>query len=155
MTVTQKNSESGRMESVSVSTSMAQKVFRKEMGNNDQSDAKRSLIGLSKMYYKQQPKHLLAKTLEDVIINSFCNYNLDSGCSTENFPSFLYSLVEEMIQFGEDMREKAVHKHGYKRTRSKRLKRPRPASDNALRIGSSCKGGTHITAFKEIPYAKR
>ena len=90
-----------------------------------------------------------------MIINSFCNYNLDSGCSTENFPSFLYSLVEEMIQFGEDMREKAVHKHGYKRTRSKRLKRPRPASDNALRIGSSCKGGTHITAFKEIPYAKR
>jgi len=53
MTVTQKNSESGRRESVSVSTSMAQKVFRKEMGNNDQSDAKRSLIGLSKMYYKQ------------------------------------------------------------------------------------------------------
>ena len=79
----------------------------------------------------------MAKTLEDVIINSFCNYNLDSGYSAENFPSFLYSLVEEMIQFGEDMREKAVHKHGYKRTRSKRLKRPRPASDNALKIGSS------------------
>ena len=52
MTFSTKNDITGRKEDVSVATSMAHKVFRKEMGNNDQSDAKRSMIGLSAMYYK-------------------------------------------------------------------------------------------------------
>lgn len=52
MTFSTKNDVTGKIGVVSVKTSMAHKVFRKEMGNNDQSDAKRSMIGLSAMYYK-------------------------------------------------------------------------------------------------------
>ena len=36
-----------------VRTSGAHRSFRKNMGNNDQSDAKRVLLGLSAMYYRK------------------------------------------------------------------------------------------------------
>ena len=65
-------------------TSAAHKSFRKRMGYNDQSDAKRSVIGLSGKYYKEWPKHLLAKTLEDCIINGYNNYLLDPSCPIES-----------------------------------------------------------------------
>ena len=44
---------SGKRVSVSVETSAAHKTFRKKMGFNDQSDAKRAAIGLRAQYYKQ------------------------------------------------------------------------------------------------------
>ena len=66
-----------------VQTSGAHQSFRKRMGNNDQSDAKRSFLGLSAMYYKQWPKHPLAKTIKDAIINAYLNYLLDPGCPIE------------------------------------------------------------------------
>ena len=66
-----------------VQTSGAHQSFRKRMGNNDQSDAKRSFLGLFAMYYKQWPKYPLAKTIEDAIINAYLNYLLDPGCPIE------------------------------------------------------------------------
>ena len=54
---------------IEVETTAAHKCFRKKMGFNDQSDAKRMHIGLSAKKYTRTPQHILAKTLEDAIIN--------------------------------------------------------------------------------------
>ena len=59
------------------------------MGFNDGSDRLRSRIGLSGKYYRSWPKHLLAKILEDAIINAYANYLLDPSCEVESFTVFL------------------------------------------------------------------
>ena len=66
-----------------IQTTGAHKCFRENMGFNDQSDAKRSLLKLSSKYYPHWPKHMLGKTIEDAIINSYLNYLLDPNCITE------------------------------------------------------------------------
>ena len=53
MNITKVNPETGKKISEEISTSPAHKSFRYNMGYNDQSDAKRSYIGLSSKYYKR------------------------------------------------------------------------------------------------------
>ena len=67
----------------SIMTSEAQRTYRKYLGFNDQSDAKRSFIGLSAQYFKRWPQKLTAKTLEDSVINGYLNYLIDPGCVVE------------------------------------------------------------------------
>ena len=100
-----------------VYTSAAHKSFRKKMGNNDQSDAKRSVFGLSARYYRQWPKHTLAKVLEDAVINSYLNYLLDPACAVEPSPVILFNLVLELLDSGDNLRTTQVHCPGYKRFR--------------------------------------
>ena len=50
--ITVRDKSTGKKERKEVKTSAAHWTFRKKMGFNDQSDAKRSLIGLSGRYYK-------------------------------------------------------------------------------------------------------
>ena len=90
MNITKRDPETGNRFSEEVSTSSAHKCFQLNMGYNDQSDAKRSYIGLSSKYYKRWPQHIVAKTLEDTIINAYCNYLLDTNCPPESWPDFLY-----------------------------------------------------------------
>ena len=136
-----------------VHTSAAHESFRKKMGNNDQSDAKRSVFGLSSRYYRQWPKHTLAKVLEDAVINSYLNYLLDPGCSVEPWPVFLFNLVQELLDSGDNLRATKVHRPGYKRFRGGRLKRPRAGSDQVLDRGSKCKGG--LKGIKKLGTKKR
>ena len=81
--VTVQDKTTGRRVKKTVETSSAHWSFRKNMGFNDQSDAKRSLIGLSAKYQKHWPKHLVAKSLEDMIINAYLNFLLDTTCPNE------------------------------------------------------------------------
>ena len=67
------------------------------MGFNDGSDRMRKIIGLSGKYYRSWPKHLVDKTLEDAIINSYANYLLDPNCPVEPFTTFLFWAVQEFI----------------------------------------------------------
>ena len=83
MTVTDVDSKTGSKEKIEILTTGAHKCFRKKMGFNDQSDAKRSYIGISGRYYKRWPQHILGKTMEDCIINGFNNYLLDPNCPIE------------------------------------------------------------------------
>ena len=87
MKMTVLNPTSRKKELVEKETSSAHKCFRYNMGFNDGSDRMRSVIGLSGRYYKSWPKHLVAKTLEDCIINSYCNFLLDPNCKGESFTS--------------------------------------------------------------------
>jgi len=140
-----------------VSTSGAHKSFRKNMGNNDQSDAKRAMLGLSGMFYKQWPKHILAKTLEDGIINAYLNYLLDPGCPIESWPDFHHNLVQELLDSGANLRKRSsnTEEDRYQRTRIRGLKRPRPGSDIVLSIGEKCKGGKHIGSIKPLLLSNR
>ena len=123
------------------------------MGYNNQSEAKRSIIGLLTRYYKQWPKHLVAKSLEDIIINSYLNFLLDPGCISEKFTTYIYNFVQELQEAGENMRKT---KPGiYKQSRNKGLKRPRPGSDAALLSGMKCRGGYLSVSIKEVPINKR
>ena len=88
--ITDRDLVTGKKVKQIVETSPAHSAFRKLMGFNDQSDAKRSLIGLSAKYYKNWPKHLVAKSIEDAIINGYLDYLLDPSCSIEPWPVFLY-----------------------------------------------------------------
>ena len=140
-----------------VSTSGAHRFFRKRMGNNDQSDAKRAMLGLSGMFYRQWPKHILAKTLEDGIINAYLNYLLDPGCPIESWPDFHHNLVQELLDSGANLRKRSsnTQEDRYRRTRIKGLKRPRPGSDSALSGGENCKGGIHIGSIKPLQRSNR
>ena len=71
MNATEIDPETGRKVLVEKRTSSAHKCFRMKMGFNDGSDRLRSRIGLSGKYYRSWPKHLLAKILEDAIINAY------------------------------------------------------------------------------------
>ena len=93
-----------------VLTSGAHRSFRKNIGNNDQSDAKRSILGLSAMHYRRWPKHILAKTMEDATINAYLNYLLDPNCPTEPLTVFKYNLVQELIDSGKNFRKRLLPK---------------------------------------------
>ena len=149
--ITKVNPETGKKISEEISASPAHKSFRYNMGYNDQSDAKRSYIGLSSKYYKRWPQHIVAKTLEDTIINAYCNYLLDTNCPNESWPDFLYTLVQEFLDRGDNLRSKQLHPISYKRTYITGLKRPRPGSESALEKGKLCRGGLHIGSQKEVP----
>ena len=84
MNVTCKTANSAKRIKTKVSTTGAQKSLRMNLGFNDQSDAKRSAIGLSSKYFKYWPQHLTGKTIEDTIINAYGNYLLDPSCSIES-----------------------------------------------------------------------
>ena len=140
----------GKKVQVDVETSPAQWVFRKKMGFNDQSDQKRARIGLSGKYYKQWPKHLIAKTIEDAIINGFNNYLLDPNCPIEPWPVYLHFLVEELLESGENLRErnnKVDSDHAFKRSHKKR-KLHRPGTAASLSVGEDCSGGKHIGSIR-------
>ena len=77
MDVTVQDPDSKKKKKVSIRTSEAQRVFRMRMGYNDQSDAKRTRIGLSSKYYKRWSQKLLAKLIEDAITNAYGTYLLD------------------------------------------------------------------------------
>ena len=155
MNVTDQDSATGKRISKQVRTSAAHKCFRKRMGFNDQSDAKRTLIGLSSRYYKHWPKHLVAKSLEDCIIDGYLNYLLDPNCPIESWTKFLLWFVQELLDSGEEMRKNKLYVDSYKRTRTRGLKRPRPGSDAALLRGEKCKGGWNIASIKKLPPNKR
>ena len=80
------------------------------MGNNAHGDAKRATLGLSGMYYKRWQKHILAKTMEDGIINAYLNYLLDPGCPIETWPVFHHNLVQELIDSGGDMKRRGMYR---------------------------------------------
>ena len=135
------------------STTKAHKMFRFGMGFNDGSDRLRSRIGLSGRYYRAWPKHLVANTLEDAIINAYGNYLLDPNCKVESFTDFLIWLVDELISSGTNLRKQLMvaPKRSYRRV----SKRPRPGSDESLAIGEACRGMKNIGTILFIPYDKR
>ena len=144
----------GKKVKSAVDTSPAHASFRKFMGFNDQSDAKRSFIGLSSRYYKMWPKHLVAKTLEDAIINAYLNYLLDPLCPIETWPTFLYCLVDEFLVVGENMRTQTTNPI-YQRSFPRKSKRPRPGSDKVLQQGTQCRGGVLVKSIKLLHRDKR
>ena len=152
MKVTKENHE-GRKELVELKTTQAHRTFRMKMGFNDASDRMRNLLGLSARYYKAWPKHLVAKTIEDAIINSYNNYLLDPACPIESWPEFLLEVVQEFLDSGANLRKRKVH--AYKRSYRRSPKRPRPGGEAILEIGLRCNGGKSITSFKEVPKNKR
>ena len=81
MNMTEFDPDVGKKVSVVKQTSEAHKIFRLKMGFNDGSDRMRQMIGLSGRYYRSWPKHIVAKTLEDAIINLYGNYLTGSKLS--------------------------------------------------------------------------
>ena len=147
---------SRKKEKIEIQTTPAHRCFRMKMGFNDQSDAKRSFIGLSSKFYKRWPQKLLAKTFEDLCINAYANYLLDCACAVEPWPVFLYQLVQELIDSGENMRKRKMNPHEkFSRSNTPISKRPRPGSDKELIRGSKCRGGRLIAAVKLLPRSKR
>ena len=132
---------------------MAHYLFRKKMGFNDASDAKRSHMGLSKRQYMRQPQKLTAKSLEDLHINGYANYLLDPNCPIEPQPVFLLKLVQEYIDSGANMRERRPV--DFKSSHHQSLKRPRAGEEKTLQIEDKCKGGHSSTSIKYLPYHKR
>ena len=51
----------GKKRKVTIKTSKAHRTFRKKLGYNDQSDAKRTRLGLSGKYYYRWPHKPFAK----------------------------------------------------------------------------------------------
>ena len=153
------NDSSGKKLRDTFQTSGAHKAFRKRMGANDQSDAKRSRIRLSAKYFKSWPQKLVAKTLEDCITNAYLNYLLDPGCKVEPWPAFLTHLVQELLDSGEDMRVRkpcTPPSRGFRRIhKALSNKRPRPGSDESLLIGERCPGGHHIISQKFLELGQR
>ena len=145
-----------KKEKFEIQTTPAHKCFRMKMGFNDQSDAKRSFIGLSSKYYRRWPQKLVAKTLEDACINAYANYLLDCACPVEPWPVFLYWLVQELIDSGENMRKRKMKPHEkFTRSNKPKSKRPRPGSDKELIRGSKCRGGRLAIAIQKLPRSKR
>ena len=155
MNVTKEDLKRKKRAKVSIMTSGAQRCFRKYMGFNDQSDAKRSQIGLSAKYFKRWPQKLLAKTLEDATINAYLNYLLDPACPNEPWPVFLIWLVDEFIGAGENMRKRLPVKKRIRRSHKALNKKLVPGSDEALEIGANCKGGKSIGAQRSLPMKDR
>ena len=89
MNFTVQDPTSGKKIKESRETSQAHARFRKSMGYNDQSDAKRTAIGLSRRYYKRWTQKPFSKTIEDAIINAYLNYLLDPNCKNESWPVWL------------------------------------------------------------------
>ena len=142
---------SGKKLKTDVVTTAAQKAYRKWMGGNDQSDAKRSRIKLSGKYFRRWPQKLVAKTLEDCITNAYLNYLLDPGCQIESWPDFLHLLVQEFLDSGEDMRTRKRKITQFRRIHeSPASKKPRSGTDDTLIIGERCSGGKHITSIKMV-----
>ena len=155
LNVTANNDETGRKEKVSVLTTQAHRCFRKKMAFNDKSDSKRSRIALSAKHYRRWPQKLVAKTLEDCIINAYANYLLDPSCPVESWPTFLYNLVQEFIDSGEDMRVRRKKDDvRFKSLHDRGIKRPRPASPVVLRRGINCPGDS-LAKIKEVPRISR
>ena len=153
MRVTELNTETRKKELVEKKTSAAHRCFRFNMGFNDGSDRLRSRIGLSGKYYRSWPKHLVAKTLEDGIINAYANYLLDTNCKVEPFTVFMIMLVDELLESGKNLRSrksKANHRRSYRRG----SKRPVPGSDEALIRGSKCRANS-FGSILELPKADR
>ena len=108
MDMTEFDPNLGKRVSVVKQTSEAHKTFRLKMGFNDGSDRMRQMIGLSGRYYRSWPKHIVAKTLEDAIINAYGNYLLDPSCPVEPFTTFLYQVVQEFLDSGKNLRQNLV-----------------------------------------------
>ena len=155
MNMTQLDPSTGRKTLVEKTTSSAHKCFRMKMGFNDGSDRLRSTIGLSGKYYRSWPKHLLAKILEDAIINSYANYLLDSACTVEPFTVFFIWLVQELLESGDNLRKRLARTTMLKRTHRRGSKRPVPGSDAALQTGENCRGGIYSGAIRKLLLEKR
>ena len=157
LTVTAEVAGSKKKQKLEVQTSAAHKTFRMRMGHNDQSDGKRQAIGLSSSYCKFWPQKPFKKAWEDGIINTYANYLLDPCCPTEMWPVFLYNLVQEMIDTGENLRQRQKPEFQFKskHKREDKSKRPLPGSDANLKIGSECKGGLHIGSQRWLSSVKR
>ena len=81
---------------------------------------------------------------------------LDPNCTTENWITFCYHLVQELLDSGDDLRRRSSTQIvAYKRSNIKPLKRPRPGSDDVLEYGLRCKGGGSIASIKFLPAAFR
>ena len=123
------------------------------MGHNDQSDGKRVEIGLTRRHYKRWPQKLLAKTIEDAITNSYLNYLLDPNCEKESWPVFLYWLVDELIQTGENLRAKETQ---FMRAHKKpKLQRTIVGSEELVMLGKKCKGGRFTISQRWLPLIAR
>ena len=83
MRIIDSDSSTGKKVQKSIKTSEAHRTYRKFLGFNDQSDAKRSFIGLSAQYFKRWPQKLTAKTIGDSVTNGYLNYLIDPGCKVE------------------------------------------------------------------------
>ena len=158
--ITRKDANSGEKVKVDTPTSPAHHCFRNFMGFNDQSDSKRSRINLSRKYFRRWPQKLVAKTLEDAVINSFCNYLLDENCpSDESWPTYLHWLVQELLDSGENLRRRKIGQETPSRRYRKRKlpisQRPISGSDDTLLIGMNCKRGLHIGSIKQVPANER
>ena len=155
MSVTARELGIGKKRKIEVETTAAHKCFRKKMGFNDQSDAKRMHIGLSAKKYTRWPQHILAKTLEDAIINSYNNYLLDPECTQESFPVYLINLVQEFLDSGENMRSYKATDIKFKRSHTTPPKKPHPGKDNTLKIGENCPAKSSYAAIREVPIKLR
>ena len=156
MQITDSDANGRKKRKFGIRTSSAHKVFRQEMGHNDQSDARRQRLGLSSRYYRRWPQKLFAKTWEDGTINAYNNYLIDPACPVEPWVSFLYNLVQEFQDAGEMMRQTKQNPN-FKRSylRSTISKRPIAGSDETLLIGQKCKGGHSMAAIKFLHFKKR
>jgi len=138
---TNKDRTTGKRSKVFVHTSKAHLTYRKKLGYNDQSDTKRSRLGLSLRYYRRWPQKLLAKNWEDGLINAYNNFLIDPSCPTEPWFEWLTKLVQEWVEAGDDLRQRKKDPV-YRRLRlTSRNKKPRPGSDEVLAIGEKCRGG--------------
>ena len=157
LVATEKDPETGKRRKIEVETSEAHKSFRMDMGHNDQSDGKRSLIGLSSKYFKRWPQKMVAKIIEDAIVYAHNNYLLDPNCPIETWPVFLYKCVQELLDAGENMRTYKVTKSSeIRRSRAKALsKKPTAGSAETLAIGLKCPGRLSFPCLKEIPFGSR
>ena len=123
-------------------------TFTKKMRFNDETDRMRKVLVLSGRYYCSWPKYLVAKTIEDAVINAYVSYLLEQNCPIEPFTKFVYFLGQKCIDRGSDLRKPLVHKLSYQRSFHNSLKRSRLESDAALIIGESCRGYKHIGSIK-------
>ena len=155
--ITVREKDTGKKVKKEVSTSSAHHVFRKKMGFNDQSDAKRSLLKLSSKHYRRWPQKLLAKTLEDAIINAYLNSLLDPSCEIEPWPRQVFNLITELLEAGANMRTRRKKRmRPFRRHhRSMSSKRPRPGSDEMLEVGANCSGGSHIGSVRKLLLLQR
>ena len=110
---------------------------------------------------------LTAKPIEDAIINSYLNYLLEFSCQVEPFTDFLYNVVEEMLESGENMRKRKSYskammtaveqneKHKFVRSHQRGVKRTRPGSPATVARGKKCPGGKYSIAIKWLAPNKR
>ena len=101
---------------------------------DDQSDAKRSLLGLSAMHYRRWPKHILAKTMEDATINAYLNYLLDPNCPTEPWTVFIVNLVQELLDSGKNFRKRLLPKTLLRGQEQKYKRSPQRKGKNVIKL---------------------